>query len=682
MGQSLTGGSTPVASKRTVTPDSPGTQRTTTPDSPGGNSLRSERRASSVCSVDRRISSHRDDQRRSKQELDADLDCFDRSTFAQVKRGKLTDSYEVLDELGTGSFGVVNKGMDMRSQSSCAIKTIPKKNIKDPQKIKDEFNVIRKLDHPHICKAYECYEDRKNIYLVMELLVGGTLLETLCRQTKFMEADAAGIMRQILSALAYLHQESFIFRDLKSENVMFRAAPVAENDCKEIKLIDFGLCCPFEKGSKMCRAAGTPYSVAPELVTAPVQYDQKCDAWSAGVVMYIMLSGKYPFNGKTKDELLHKIRREPCSFSHPVWKKISKDGKTLLAELLRKKADQRTSVSEALLHPWLARRRSEYPSENIMADVVKSFKHFQGLNMFQKAAVTALAWRAGDDETAQLRAIFSALDRDGNGHITIEELRSAIETTGVVIPEDLAMLAMDADTDGGGMIEYTEFLAACLDKRSIIREEVVWEAFRVFDSDGSGKITHKELLKILTGNSGQKIRETYGSKAVNNFLGEYDVSGDSQIDFDEFMEMLQAVKVTYVEEKAKADRTLSLALWEAGCGPVQDSPPLQPVDKKLSSERKSRHLSMLPPAADDAGGRCGKELQEQTSGGGEAKRSPPAPSNLLERFCFCSSIGRASPEHREALAVKEVTASLHRRKLPTRRHNSGPLKGKGTVPYG
>jgi len=100
-------------------------------------------------------------------------------------------------------------------------------------KIKEEFNVIRQMDHPSICKAYECYEDRKNIYLVMELLVGGTLLHSLCRQTKFTEADASGIMRQILSALAYLHKADFIFRDLKTENVMFTSLSPTEEEARQ-----------------------------------------------------------------------------------------------------------------------------------------------------------------------------------------------------------------------------------------------------------------------------------------------------------------------------------------------------------------------------------------------------------------------------------------------------------------
>lgn len=123
--------------------------------------------------------------------------------------------------LGHGSFGVVNRARDIRNKcvsmaTYVAVKTIPKKKISDPKSVKDEFNVIRQLDHAHICKAYECYEDRRNIYLVMDICSGGTLLETLCVQQRFPEQQAAKIMRQTLSALLYLHQANFIFRDLKT----------------------------------------------------------------------------------------------------------------------------------------------------------------------------------------------------------------------------------------------------------------------------------------------------------------------------------------------------------------------------------------------------------------------------------------------------------------------------------
>eukprot|EP00418_Pyrodinium_bahamense_P094484 CAMPEP_0179041888 /NCGR_PEP_ID=MMETSP0796-20121207/16385_1 /TAXON_ID=73915 /ORGANISM="Pyrodinium bahamense, Strain pbaha01" /LENGTH=527 /DNA_ID=CAMNT_0020738259 /DNA_START=101 /DNA_END=1681 /DNA_ORIENTATION=+ len=479
-------------------------------------------------------------------EEETDLSLFDRSTLAQVKTGHLHANYELLEEVGSGSFGVVNKARDIRTIGAVkveyvAVKTIPKKKVSDPQKIKAEFNVLRQLDHAHICKAYECYEDRRNIYLVMDICSGGTLLEALCKRHRFTESDAAHVMRQIFCALAYLHQSNFVFRDLKTENIMF-AKQVQKGEVGHVKLIDFGLCCPFERGTKIMRAAGTPYSVAPELVTAPVQYDQKCDAWSAGVVMYIILSGQYPFHAKTKDALLNQIRREPVSFKDKAWKKISKDAKTLLAELLRKKADVRCEVIEALEHPWL-QVNAVLPDDDIMNDVIQSMTHFQTLNMLQKAAITALAWRATDEDTQYLRQIFESLDRDGNGHITVRELRNAFGQAGVQIPADLCML--EVGTDGNDTIEYTEFIAAAMDKRNIIKEDVVWEAFKIFDHDGNGTVTKNELLKILTGRTSDKIRQVHGDKAVENFLEEYDVSGDDVIDFDEFMAVLSAASQTY-----------------------------------------------------------------------------------------------------------------------------------------
>lgn len=482
------------------------------------------------------------------EEDENDLSMFDRSSLAQVKKGNLHNNYEVLEELGSGSFGVVNKGRDQRARGVClatfvAIKTIPKKKIKDPNKIKAEFNVLRQLDHAHICKAYECYEDRRNIYLVMDICTGGTLLETLCKQHRFSEKDVSNVMRQMLSALAYLHQSNFIFRDLKTENVMF-AAPVnlKGGEVGNVKLIDFGLCCPFEKGTRLAKAAGTPYSVAPELVTAPVQYDQKCDAWSAGVVMYIMLSGQYPFRGKTKDELLHAIRREPVSFKDKRWKKISKEAKTLMAELLRKKPETRCEVTEALEHAWI-QKDTPLPTEDIMQDVLASMMHFQSLNMLQKASITALAWRASDEDTVHLRHIFESIDRDGNGFVTVEELRRAFESAGVHVPDDLALICVQAGTDGNDTIEYTEFIAAAMDKKKLLKEEVVWEAFKIFDVDGNGTVTKKELLKILTGRASDKIRQVHGDKAIDNFLDEYDQTGDDVIDFDEFMAMLNSATV-------------------------------------------------------------------------------------------------------------------------------------------
>merc|ERR1719262_1190963 len=113
------------------------------------------------------------------------------------------------------------------------------------------------------------------------------------------------------------------------------------------------------------------------------------------------------------------------------------------------------------------------------------------------------------------------------------------------------MLAVQSGTDGNDTIEYTEFIAAAMDKRAILKEEAVWEAFRIFDTDGSGTVTKKELMKILTGRTSDKIRKVHGDNAIDAFLGEYDQTGDNVIDFEEFMEMLRQAEVTSKQTRAQ-----------------------------------------------------------------------------------------------------------------------------------
>merc|ERR1712190_540928 len=264
------------------------------------------------------------------------------------------------------------------------------------------------------------------------------------------------------------------------------------------------------------------------------------------------LSGQYPFRAKTKDELLHQIRREPVSFRDKTWKKITKEAKTLLAELLRKKSETRCEVLDALRHPWL-QKDACLPTEDIMQDVMQAMEHFQSLHMLQKAAITALAWRSNDENTRHLREIFESIDQSGDGHITIPELRKAFDEVGIQIPEDLSMLQVG--TDGNDTIEYTEFIAAAMDKRKLVKEDVVWEAFRVFDHDGSGTVTHAELLKILVGRTSDKIKQVHGADAVDKLKDGVDADGDGVIDFEEFMQMIEEASNTYSVSKAGGSQT-------------------------------------------------------------------------------------------------------------------------------
>jgi Ca2+-binding EF-hand superfamily protein len=174
-----------------------------------------------------------------------------------------------------------------------------------------------------------------------------------------------------------------------------------------------------------------------------------------------------------------------------------------------------------------------------------NLRGFHAQGRFKKAALTAMAKHLGDSALIQdLKEMFYALDPDGNGTITLDELRDGIQKMGVEVPEDLMKIMAEVDSDGSGEIDYSEFLAATLDRRHFMCEDVCWAAFRTFDLDGNGQITKEELLEVLTGNASENIEEVLGMHRdeIEQIIRDADVDGDGEIDFEEFVLMMSGGK--------------------------------------------------------------------------------------------------------------------------------------------
>ena len=142
-------------------------------------------------------------------------------------------------------------------------------------------------------------------------------------------------------------------RDIKPENFLL----YKEDDDSHIKLIDFGLAKQIEANEVMNAPNGTPYYIAPEVLKG--SYTTQCDNWSMGVVLFIMLSGKPPFGGKTNKEIIDNVLKGTYSFSNPVWDQISDDAKDLIQKLLNKQADERLTAEEAYAHPWIQQQKDK-----------------------------------------------------------------------------------------------------------------------------------------------------------------------------------------------------------------------------------------------------------------------------------------------------------------------------------
>lgn len=233
----------------------------------------------------------------------------EKSCHFSTRNENILDHYVFQKTLGTGAFGIVRKAHHKRNPSQVvAIKSIAKKRFAGKSQIillKREIENLIPLDHPNIIKLYESFEDSRFVHLIMEFCVGGELFERVSQSGHFSERDAALVIQDILKAIRYLHEQGICHRDLKPENFLYES-------CEEgasVKLIDFGLSVRVSSNheiNSMKTKVGTPYYVAPEVIFCD-EYNYKCDLWSIGVIMYILLSGALPFGGETMKSILHKI---------------------------------------------------------------------------------------------------------------------------------------------------------------------------------------------------------------------------------------------------------------------------------------------------------------------------------------------------------------------------------------
>lgn len=211
-----------------------------------------------------------------------------------------------------------------------AVKRLVKEKMSPHARIRLEYeiDILKNLDHPNILRLYEVFEDKKYIYLVTEYCQGGELFDEIISRQRFNENDAATIVKQLLSAIAYCHQKKVCHRDLKPENIL-----IDNKETLQIKLIDFGTSQRFEDEEKMELVLGTAYYIAPEVLKG--HYDEMCDIWSCGVITYILLSGEPPFPGGDDKEILKNVVMGKFGFTREVWKSRSKESKEFIQSMMK-----------------------------------------------------------------------------------------------------------------------------------------------------------------------------------------------------------------------------------------------------------------------------------------------------------------------------------------------------------
>lgn len=433
--------------------------------------------------------------------------------------------------LGSGHFGIVKRATSLNphDRKEYAIKSIPKAKVGfNKSSLERELEHLMSVNHPNIIKLYEVYEDSNYIHIVMDMCTGGELFEYLVNNGRFSEDKAAMVMHCLLHAVCHLHSLGIAHRDLKPENIMLST----NDDHAEIKIIDLGLAKKFGDNEASHTILGSSYYVAPEVLES--QYGLGCDIWSLGVILYMLLSGKPPFNGKNDEEVIKSIKGKTYSLEGPIWDNFSTECKDFIRTLLDVNPESRITAKQALENPWLELRRGK-KLPKINRSVMKRLKHHINSNKIVKETMNILIHTLNQAEIKKMNLLFAELDLDKTGFITVSELQEGLKKSEVHL-EGLELEKLFSDADHKDKIKYSEFLAMTLDRKHLENTDGMWLAFKYFDIDNTGYITNSNLKHSL-----RKAGWDVSKAEVHQMLTECGLEQIDKLYFAQFCKIFEGV---------------------------------------------------------------------------------------------------------------------------------------------
>ena len=264
----------------------------------------------------------------------------------------LLDIYDVKNKLGSGKFGLVKLGIHKKTGQKVAIKIMKKSNMdsSDLELVRTEIEILKICQHPNIVRLYNVFENPDYLYIIMEYCEGGDLFGYLeSRNFRLTEKRASTIIHQMATAVYYMHNFGVVHRDLKPENVLMTST----DEDSDIRILDFGLSKILGPHEKCDEPYGTLTYCAPEIIVDE-PYSKPVDLWSLGVITYLMVSGKLPFNSEDENEIARQVvYDEPNYIRNPVWKTLTPECLDFIKRLLEKEQNKRMTIREVLEHKWI-----------------------------------------------------------------------------------------------------------------------------------------------------------------------------------------------------------------------------------------------------------------------------------------------------------------------------------------
>uniref|UniRef100_A0A7C9E7N8 non-specific serine/threonine protein kinase n=1 Tax=Opuntia streptacantha TaxID=393608 RepID=A0A7C9E7N8_OPUST len=469
------------------------------------------------------------------------------------KTPNIRDLYTLGRKLGQGQFGTTYLCTEIATGIEYACKSISKRKLiskEDVEDVRREIQIMHHLaGHKNIVTIKGAYEDPLYVHIVMELCSGGELFDRIIQRGHYSERKAAELTRIIVGVVETCHSLGVMHRDLKPENFLL----VNKDDDFSLKAIDFGLSVFFKPGQTFTEVVGSPYYVAPEVLMK--HYGPEADVWTAGVILYILLSGVPPFWAETQQGIFDAVLKGHIDFESDPWPIISDSAKDLIRKMLCMRPSERLTAHQVLCHPWIC-EHGVAPDRALDPAVLSRLKHFSAMNKLKKMALRVIAESLSEEEIAGLKEMFMSMDTDNSGAITFEELKAGLHRYGSTLKDtEIRDLMEAADIDNSGTIDYGEFIAATIHLNKLEREEHLVQAFRYFDKDESGYITIDELQQAC---QEQGLNDMF----LEDIIKEVDQNNDGTIDYGEFVAMMRKGNIGAVGRRTMRN-SLNISMRDA-----------------------------------------------------------------------------------------------------------------------
>jgi len=432
--------------------------------------------------------------------------------------------YEFFGRLGHGGFGSVFRARSLQTGEERAVKEIPLSGIQDDMDfVHAELEALIRLNHPNVVKLYEFFEGAQVLYLVTEICTEGDFSALNNGINDPLEITL--LFRDLMLAVAYCHDHGIAHRDLKFSNCLLQKAPGLR---RVTKVIDFGLAAirrpEDEADGWLSELLGSELFVAPEVIEGDRHYGVKCDCWSVGVMLYVVLTQEHPFAADEAASEPRKLfraivkgrmRKRPLDVSV-----VDGAARDLILKLLVKDPEARLDARSVLDHDWLrpaldratwrsssqadmnelslwtfSALRKQHPLTKQMLSRMLAFPNY---TRFERALLTLVAHYAKSKDVEDLRSAFEELNTSKSGSLSKEEIQEGIKTCGFQLrDEEVDDIFKSLDAERTGKIHYTKWLSATVRPSLLSSAKMMDQVYTFFDPAQNGKASKDELCQLL-----------------------------------------------------------------------------------------------------------------------------------------------------------------------------------------